>query len=310
MLDHHQGHGGSGDAPGAGGPWLAGVDTAGVPGSPTAPPGFASQVRARSCSLPRSATSAPPRRPTSWVPSARLRTRAAAERARAAASLPPIRSPYTVSAPPPQPQAGSAADHDGAYMHQQHRCSTSISSSSTTSTTSSNKAKAAAAVTAAATAAAPAPPPGPRQSGRYRGRKREAQALAPVRVLRRGRRARPIREEQEEGEVRVRAPNGRARLRRQEAGLCAASRYRAARPQDANSSRRPRSPSSPSLTWCPRPASGGIRAQRRRAGGDVGADQGGTAGGGAVQGQALRGQAANRKEEARRARELATGALF
>ena len=26
MLDHHQGHGGSGDAPGAGGPWLAGVD--------------------------------------------------------------------------------------------------------------------------------------------------------------------------------------------------------------------------------------------------------------------------------------------
>ena len=193
MLDHHQGHGGSGDAPGAGGPWLAGVDTAGVPGSPTAPLGFASQVRARSCSLPRSATSAPPRRPTSWVPSARLRTRAAAERARAAASLPPIRSPYTVSAPPPQPQAGSAADHDGAYMHQQHRCSTSISSSSTTSTTSSNKAK------AAATAAAPAPPPGPRQSRRYRGRKREAQALAPVRVLRRGRRARPIREEQEEG---------------------------------------------------------------------------------------------------------------
>ena len=107
--------------------------------------------------------------------------------------------PYTVSTPPPQPQAGSAADHDGAYVHQQHRCSTSISSSSTTSTTSSNKAKAAAAVTAAATAAAPAPPPGPRQSGRYRGRKREAQALAPVRVLRRGRRARPIREEQQQG---------------------------------------------------------------------------------------------------------------
>ena len=104
---------------------------------------------------------------------------------------------------PSSPAAGGLSSgsrwclHAKSYMHQQHRCSTSISSSSTTSTTSSNKAKAAAAaVTVAATAAAPASPPGPRQSGRYRGRKREAQALAPVRVLRRGR---PIREEQEEG---------------------------------------------------------------------------------------------------------------
>mmetsp|Transcript_27790 Transcript_27790/g.57012 ORF Transcript_27790/g.57012 Transcript_27790/m.57012 type:complete len:87 (+) Transcript_27790:99-359(+) len=65
MLDHHQGHGGSGDAPGAGGPWLAGVDTAGVPGSPTAPLGFASQPQAGSQRITMvltctSSTGAPP----------------------------------------------------------------------------------------------------------------------------------------------------------------------------------------------------------------------------------------------------------